>query len=81
VKSKREIEKELWPLITSKPLDRDGHAKYVKFQRDFQKRLSEQLKHNPITVTDLLFRVDIVAEDVQKLLQMDMSMRKKRDTH
>ena len=78
VKSKRQIEKELWPFV--KP-DIDlstlsGRASYMQFQRDFQKRLSEQLKHNPITVSDLLFRVDIVAGDVQKLLNMDFSLRK-----
>jgi len=75
VKSKREIEKELWPFI--RPSDQDGHAEYVKFQREFQKKLSEQLRHNPVTVYDLLFRVDLVSEDVQKLLKMDMSLRKK----
>jgi hypothetical protein len=75
VKSKKQIEKELWPFVRIP--DQNNHAEYVKFQRDFQKKLSEQLHHNPITIYDLLFRVDLVSEDVQKLLQMDMSLRKK----
>jgi len=79
VKSKREIEKELWPLVRPQidVSNQDGHAEYVRFQREFQKRISEQLKHNPVTVSDLLFRVDIMAVDVAKLLQMDISLRKK----
>jgi len=79
VKSKRDIEKELWPFV--RPVvdlsNQNGHNEYVKFQREFQKKLSEQLHHNPVTVYDLLFRVDLVSEDVQKLLKMDMSLRKK----
>ena len=79
MKSKRQIEKELWPFVRPNIdlSNQDGHAEYVKFQREFQKKLSEQLKHDPVTVSDLLFRVDIVAVDVQKLLRMDMSLRRK----
>jgi hypothetical protein len=81
MKSKREIEKELWPFV--KPnIDLStsvGRAGYMQFQRDFQKKLSEQLKHNPITVYDLLFKVDVMAVDVAKLLRMDMALKKKRD--
>ena len=79
MKSKREIEKELWPFVKPEvnTNNQNGHAEYVKFQREFQKKLSEELHHNPITVRDLLFRVDLVSEDVAKLLRMDMSFRKK----
>ena len=78
MKSKRQIEKELWPFIrpTVDLSNQNGHAEYVKFQREFQKKLSEQLKHNPITVYDLVFKVDIMADDVRKLLQMNMYLRK-----
>ena len=79
MKSKREIERELWPLIRPNVdlSTNEGFNNYQRFQREFQKKLSEQLRHNPITISDLLFRVDLVSEDVQKLLQMDMSLRKK----
>ena len=79
VKSKREIEKELWPFVRPNVdfSTNEGFNNYQRFQREFQKKLSEQLKHNPITVSDLLLRVDIMAVDIEKLLQMDMSLRKK----
>lgn len=79
MKSKREIEKELWPLIRPNVdfSTNEGFNSYQRFQREFQKKLSEQLKHNPITVYDLMFKVDVMADDVAKLLRMDMSLRKK----
>jgi hypothetical protein len=79
MKSKREIEKKLWPLLSSAAdvSSQDRHSEYVKFQRDFQKKLGEQLKHNPITVEDLVLRVDVTAEDLKRLLFTDLPPRKK----
>lgn len=73
------MEKEGWSLVSAR-LDlssQNNHAEYVRIQREFQKKFSEQLKHNPVTVSDIFFRVDIAASDIEKLLQLDFSLRKK----
>lgn len=78
MKSKREIEKELWPYIkrVNNLSSQNDHDTYVRFQREFQKRIAEQLRKNPITVYDLMFRVDILAEDVVRLLSSEMPKKR-----
>lgn len=73
MKSKREIEKTVWPLISSgmNLSSQNDHAEYMRVQRYFQKMVSEQLNHNPITAENIVLKVNVTFKDVLKLLKMD----------